>query len=122
MAVFARRVAGALALVGLAQASLILTAGSALAQEAQTAPTPTPAPTPPLTPPIVVQGDKPQPAASASAIDQADPIRCEMIREIGSRLKVKKVCLTKSQWDAQKREDRMNIERSQMTRGVGPNG
>lgn len=107
MAIFRRCAVGSVAL-----ASLALAAGSAAAQQAAPAS------------PIVVQGDKPaaapQAAASPSAIDQADPLICERIQEIGSRLKIKKVCLTKSQWDAQKREDRMNIERSQVTRGVGP--
>ncbi|WP_395331715.1 hypothetical protein WBP06_03000 [Novosphingobium sp. BL-8H] len=110
MAVFTRRVLESVALIG-----ATLAPGSVHAQQTQPAPTS----------PIVVQGDKPaaapQPAASPSAIDQADPVVCEKIQEIGSRLKVKKVCLTKSQWDAQRREDRMNIERSQITRGVGPN-
>ena len=96
MAVFRRWAVGSVAL-----SSLALAAGSAAAQQAAPAS------------PIVVQGDKaaPQTAAFPSAIDQADPLICERIQEIGSRLKVKKVCLTKSQWDAQKREDRMNIER-----------
>lgn len=112
MAMFERRVSGYLAVAGLGAA---LAAAPALAQPAATASS-----TP--TAPIVVQGGKTasQPASAPSAIDQADPLICEKIHEIGSRLKVKKVCLTKSQWDAQKREDRMNIERSQVTRGVGP--
>ena len=119
MKVYTRRILGLAGFTALALgAGFTLAAGSALAQESQTAVSAAP------TSPIVVQGDKaqpaaPQPGASLSAIDKADPVVCEKIQEIGSRLKVKKVCLTKSQWDAQKREDRMNIERSQVTRGVG---
>ncbi len=86
MVVFAQQVLGSVALIGFAATSLGLTAGVAFAQQAQTAPSS----------PIVVQGDKPQPAvpqpaATPSAIDQTDPLICEKIQEIGSRLKVKKV-------------------------------
>jgi len=54
-------------------------------------------------------------------IDQSDPVECRKFQEIGSRLKIKRVCLTKSQWEAQARDDRMNIEPSQVARGIGPN-
>lgn len=66
------------------------------------------------------------PAASEKAaekkpgLDQADPIECRKFQEIGSRLKIKRICMSRSEWAAQAREDRMNIERSQVARGLGP--
>jgi hypothetical protein len=38
---------------------------------------------------------------------------CRSVHEIGSRLKVRKVCMTAEQWADQRRQDRMLIERSQ---------
>ncbi|WP_277666829.1 hypothetical protein [Novosphingobium lindaniclasticum] len=51
-----------------------------------------------------------------------DPIVCERVTEIGSRLRAKKICMTKSEWAEQRRGDRSNIERSQVQRGLDPVG
>ncbi|WP_395390705.1 hypothetical protein WBP07_09285 [Novosphingobium sp. BL-8A] len=61
-----------------------------------------------------------QPAAQVSAIDKKDPVICQRQQEIGSLLHAKKVCMTKSQWEAQRQADRSNIERSQIQRGMDP--
>ncbi|MBO9516952.1 MAG: hypothetical protein J7493_02680 [Porphyrobacter sp.] len=55
-------------------------------------------------------------------IDKKDPMICERVTEIGSRLRAKKICMTKSQWEEQRRGDRSNIERSQIQRGMDPVG
>lgn len=55
-------------------------------------------------------------------IDKKDPLICERVTEIGSRLRAKKICMTKSQWEEQRRGDRSNIERSQIQRGMDPVG
>ncbi|MCJ2188159.1 hypothetical protein [Novosphingobium beihaiensis] len=47
-----------------------------------------------------------------------DPMICERVKQIGSLLRSKKVCMRKSQWEEQRRGDRANIERSQVQRGL----
>lgn len=58
----------------------------------------------------------------ADAAKKADPMICERIQEIGSLLRSKKVCMRKSEWEEQRRNDRANIERSQVQRGLQPAG
>lgn len=62
------------------------------------------------------------PSVAKNDIEKADPVVCERVTEIGSRLRAKKVCMTKSQWQEQRRGDRSNIERSQIQRGMDPVG
>jgi len=70
------------------------------------------------------------PLASAPALAQAqqqqhqqqngkkaqDPnqVVCEKQQEPGSRLAMKRVCMTRSQWAEQRRLDRQDVERAQM--------
>ncbi|WP_395331659.1 hypothetical protein WBP06_02845 [Novosphingobium sp. BL-8H] len=61
-----------------------------------------------------------QPAAQVTPIEKKDPIVCQRQQEIGSLLHAKKVCMPKSQWDAQRQLNRENIERSQIQRGMDP--
>ncbi len=89
--------------------------------------------TPVLAAPVLAGDPAPQtapvaPAAPGKAdiakseIDKTDPIICERVTEIGSRLRAKKICMTKSEWAEQRRGDRSNIERSQIQRGMDPVG
>lgn len=84
-------------LAGMAGAALLLGTAPALAQ------------TQPADPPV--------PAAKAK-----DPNRiiCEKIRETGSRLNVRRVCMTAQQWEEQKRRDRENLQDAQQ-RSLEPN-
>ena len=50
------------------------------------------------------------PAASA----RPDRMVCETIEEIGSRLNSHRVCMLQSQWQEQRREDKMQIDRAQV--------
>ena len=61
-------------------------------------------------------------AEPEDTVNKADPVVCERIQQIGSLLRSKKVCMRKSQWEAQRRDDRDNIERSQVQRGLQPAG
>jgi hypothetical protein len=56
--------------------------------------------------------------ASAQPEQAADPVICRSEGETGSRLKSRKVCLTKSQWAAKRREDRMAVEKAQAARAT----
>jgi invasion protein IalB len=53
---------------------------------------------------------------------QPDPDRiiCEKIRETGSRLNTRKVCMTAQQWEEQRRRDRENLQDAQQ-RSLEPN-
>jgi hypothetical protein len=61
---------------------------------------------------VVVQA---QPGALKGP-DQTE-IVCEKVREIGSRLSVKQVCMTRAEWAARKKDDRDAVERAQTQRG-----
>lgn len=51
---------------------------------------------------------------------------CEKIYVLGSRLAVKRVCMTRAQWEERRRDDRQAIEAAQrspcVTQGTGPRG
>lgn len=53
---------------------------------------------------------------------QPDPDRiiCEKIQETGSRLNIRKVCMTAQQWEEQRRRDRENLQDAQQ-RSLEPN-
>lgn len=64
-----------------------------------------------------------QAPSSGSTRDDAgsyDPrqIVCRSIGETGSRLSRTRVCLTRAQWDAQRRETRQDVDRAQTTRTI----
>lgn len=52
-----------------------------------------------------------------------DPNRmvCEKQEVVGSRLATKRVCMTASEWEQKRREERQMIDRTQMQQ-KGPNG
>ena len=73
------------------------------------------------------------PVVSSAAVAQAaqqeqqpvakkvlDPneVVCERQEEIGSRLATKRVCMTRSEWAEQRRQDRMTIEKVQTQRDL----
>lgn len=51
-----------------------------------------------------------------------DPLICQSDKEIGSRIKRRKVCMPKSEWDRQRQENRQLIDRAQVQRGIQPPG
>ena len=58
----------------------------------------------------------------AQAAKNKDPNRiiCEKIQETGSRLNIRRVCMTAQQWEEQKRRDRENLQDAQQ-RSLEPN-
>ena len=60
---------------------------------------------------------KPQDSAA-----QSDPITCQAYDELGSRLKHRKICKHRSEWRAQQEEDRKEVNRAQVRRGLDPAG
>ena len=55
----------------------------------------------------------PPAATPVVAAKEADPLVCQRFTETGSLLKSKKVCMRKSEWEAQRQENRQLIDRSQ---------
>lgn len=62
------------------------------------------------------------PAGTPAAEKPADPMICERVQEIGSLLRKKKICMLKSQWEEQRRDNRSSIERTQVQRGISTAG
>jgi hypothetical protein len=56
-----------------------------------------------------------------AAKNDPDRIICEKQKELGSRLAVKKICMTAAEWEVRKREDREAIDKGQM-QARGPSG
>ena len=52
--------------------------------------------------------------APPEASARPDRMICEKIEEIGSRLNSHRVCMMRSQWQEQRREDKMQIDRAQV--------
>lgn len=61
-------------------------------------------------------------AKSKAETVQADPIICQSQNELGSRIKRRRVCMHKSEWDRQKLENKQMIDRTQVLRGMQPAG
>jgi len=55
----------------------------------------------------------PAAATPAVAAKEINPLVCQRFTETGSLLKSKKVCMRKSEWEAQRQENRQMIDRSQ---------
>ena len=58
-------------------------------------------------------------AARSASKKRGDPneVVCEKTEIIGSRLGSKKVCKTRAEWAEQRRVDRMEIDKAQISRG-----
>ena len=62
----------------------------------------------------------PQATSTSPAAKTPDPneVVCERQEELGSRLSSKRVCMTRSQWADQKSQDRQQLEKVQVQRGM----
>ena len=66
-----------------------------------------------LSGPVCAQGSAPVSLQDRPGASDPSEIVCQKIEMIGSRLAVKKVCMTRSQWDDTRRQDRQAVERAQ---------
>ena len=64
--------------------------------------------------PVEAQNE-PQPPKKVANPNQ---IVCEKSEVLGSRVAVKKVCMTRAEWADRRLQDRQEIDRVQMTRGA----
>jgi hypothetical protein len=53
--------------------------------------------------------------ATAAGLDPNETI-CRRYRESGSRIAIRRVCMTREEWTAFNRELRQNVDRAQLTR------
>lgn len=65
---------------------------------------------------------QPSTAKPADTKDQSDPMICQSDNELGSRIKRKRICMRRSEWQRQHQEDKMMIDRTQVLRGLDPSG
>ena len=54
------------------------------------------------------------PPAPSAADSRPDRMICERVEELGSRLNSHRVCMLRSQWQEQRRENKMQIDRAQV--------
>lgn len=55
-----------------------------------------------------------KPVAVTNNTSTNDPIVCETTEQLGSLIRKKRVCLHRSEWQAQRQSDRQEIERQQL--------
>jgi len=65
---------------------------------------------------------QPIPASVTPAADKDDPVICEREQELGSRLRARKVCMRKSEWEEQRHQNRQLIDRSQTQQPLNSGG
>jgi hypothetical protein len=65
-----------------------------------------------------VAPSNPAPAARTARASVNDPVICEKQEVVGSRLAVKRICKTRSQWADSRLQDRQEIDRGQRSIGV----
>jgi hypothetical protein len=69
-------------------------------------------------------GGTPQPSTAkpAETKDETDPMICQSDNVLGSRLKRKRICMRRSEWQRQHQEEKMMIDRTQVLRGCRSGG
>ncbi|MEO8547468.1 MAG: hypothetical protein ABI422_03780 [Sphingomicrobium sp.] len=73
--------------------------------------------------PIAAQTNAPEPPATAtSKTPDPNQVVCEKQEVIGSRLGTKRVCMTRAQWADLRAQDRQEIEKIQIGRGMKGKG
>lgn len=73
------------------------------------------------TAPVLAQTQSAAQTAPSTAANDQDRVICEKIKETGSRISTKKVCMTKLQWEEKRRTDREYLEDAQ-NRSLEPQG
>lgn len=65
-----------------------------------------------------------QPATAKPAETTADndPVICQSDNVLGSRIRRKRICMKRSEWQRQHQEEKQMIDRTQVQRGLDPAG
>ncbi|HEX8841401.1 MAG TPA: hypothetical protein VF757_03790 [Sphingomicrobium sp.] len=62
------------------------------------------------------------PAPQAKKTRDPNEIVCQKIEDISSRIATKRVCMTRSQWAEQQRQDRLDLDKAQIQRPCNASG
>lgn len=54
----------------------------------------------------------------ADTTEETDPMVCQTDKVLGSRIKRKRICMRRSEWQRQHQEEKQMIDRTQVQRGV----
>lgn len=65
---------------------------------------------------------QPSTAKPQDAKEEADPMICQSFKELGSRIKRRKVCMRRTEWQRQHQEEKQMIDRTQVLRGIATPG
>ncbi|KRB82613.1 hypothetical protein ASE00_11270 [Sphingomonas sp. Root710] len=68
------------------------------------------------TPPAPTASTTNATGSETAAAASPNKLICRKQEQLGSRLRSNKVCMTQSEWAEQRRQDRMNVDRSQRNR------
>ena len=62
-----------------------------------------------------------QPVASDKVRPAADPNQriCQDITQVGSRLATKRICATRAEWEAKRKDDRDTVDQAQRSANIG---
>jgi hypothetical protein len=63
---------------------------------------------------------QPSTAKPEDTKDKSDPMVCQTDNVLGSRIKRKRICMRRSEWQRQHQEDKQMIDRTQVLRGCQP--
>jgi hypothetical protein len=74
------------------------------------------------TAPLLAQVSSIETARPASKPADPNKLICERVEKTGTRLGARRVCMTAAQWDAQRREQREDLERVQRIQNQSPSG
>lgn len=71
--------------------------------------------------PSAVLAEGPVQSGARRAAGQLDPNQmiCRRYRESGTRIAIRRECMTRAQWDAHFQTTRQNVDRAQLTRVIG---
>lgn len=71
--------------------------------------------------PSAAFAEGPAQSGARRATGQLDPNQmiCRRYRESGSRIAIRRDCMTRAEWDAHSQNLRQNVDRAQLTRVIG---
>ena len=61
---------------------------------------------------------QPSTAKPANTTEETDPMICQSDKVLGSRIKRKRICMRRSEWQRQHQEEKQMIDRTQVLRGI----
>lgn len=72
--------------------------------------------------PLLAQVSSIETSRPADKVEDPNKLICERVEKTGTRLGARRVCMTKAEWDAQRRASREELERQQQNVDYRPSG